>query len=169
MRPVINLLSHFATMRKQATTLLVATTGDTGPAAVRAVGDASNPLLTILVHYPHGQISEFQRWVIRLNPDEQSYSLLPLSTWCVPCLCELLFQEVIDYCRLGMRPNRVVRRRWRWHGLTNKAHTFEQQRLRWSWQKAVILWCQLIQYWSAASTNGPLRKSKVILMTVCYF
>ncbi|KAL7489839.1 hypothetical protein ACHAW6_015720 [Cyclotella cf. meneghiniana] len=61
MRPVINLLSHFATMRKQATTLLVATTGDTGPAAVRAVGDASNPLLTILVHYPHGQISEFQR------------------------------------------------------------------------------------------------------------
>eukprot|EP00804_Cyclotella_cryptica_P019888 CCRYP_007810-RA/>CCRYP_007810-RA protein AED:0.30 eAED:0.30 QI:292/0.83/0.85/1/0.83/0.85/7/1028/486 len=61
MRPVINLLSHFAKIRNQATTLLVATTGDTGPAAVRAVGDASNPLLTILVHYPHGQISEFQR------------------------------------------------------------------------------------------------------------
>lgn len=61
MRPVINLLSHFATKRKQPTTLLVATTGDTGPAAVRAVGDAANPLLTIIVHYPQGQISEFQR------------------------------------------------------------------------------------------------------------
>lgn len=35
--------------------------GDTGPAAVQAVNDASNPLLTILVHYPHGQISDFQR------------------------------------------------------------------------------------------------------------
>ena len=61
MRPVINLLSHFSTKRDQATTLLVATTGDTGPAAVRAVADAANPLLTIVVHYPHGQISEFQR------------------------------------------------------------------------------------------------------------
>jgi len=61
MRPVINLLSHFATKRNQPTTLLVATTGDTGPAAVRAVGDAANPLLTIVVHYPHGQISDFQR------------------------------------------------------------------------------------------------------------
>ena len=36
-------------------------TGDTGPAAVHAVREAANPLLTILVHYPHGQISEFQR------------------------------------------------------------------------------------------------------------
>lgn len=61
MRPVINLLSYFATKRNQPTTLLVATTGDTGPAAVRAVGDAANPLLTIVVHYPHGQISDFQR------------------------------------------------------------------------------------------------------------
>jgi threonine synthase len=61
MRPVINLLSHFATKKQQSTTLLVATTGDTGPAAVHAVGDVANPLLTIVVHYPHGQISEFQR------------------------------------------------------------------------------------------------------------
>lgn len=61
MRPVINLLSHFATLRNRPTTLLVSTTGDTGPAAVHAVRDAANPLLTIIVHYPHGQISDFQR------------------------------------------------------------------------------------------------------------
>jgi threonine synthase len=61
MRPVINFLSYFAELRKRPTTLLVSTTGDTGPAAVHAVNDASNPLLTILVHYPYGQISEFQR------------------------------------------------------------------------------------------------------------
>ena len=42
-------------------TLLVSTTGDTGPAAVQAVSDINNPLLTILVHYPLGQISNFQR------------------------------------------------------------------------------------------------------------
>ena len=62
MRPVINLLSYFANRRRQATTLLVATTGDTGPAAVRAVKDLDSPLLTIVVHYPLGQISEFQRY-----------------------------------------------------------------------------------------------------------
>ncbi len=61
MRPVINLLSYFAALRNHPITLLVSTTGDTGPAAVHAVNDASNPLLTILVHYPHGQISDFQR------------------------------------------------------------------------------------------------------------
>jgi len=61
MRGVVNLLSHFATLRDTKTTLLVSTTGDTGPAAVQAVSDAANPLLTILVHYPQDQISDFQR------------------------------------------------------------------------------------------------------------
>eukprot|EP00579_Thalassiosira_antarctica_P006959 CAMPEP_0201880008 /NCGR_PEP_ID=MMETSP0902-20130614/10741_1 /ASSEMBLY_ACC=CAM_ASM_000551 /TAXON_ID=420261 /ORGANISM="Thalassiosira antarctica, Strain CCMP982" /LENGTH=507 /DNA_ID=CAMNT_0048407969 /DNA_START=66 /DNA_END=1589 /DNA_ORIENTATION=+ len=61
MRPVIRILSHFATLRNKPTTLLVSTTGDTGPAAVHAVSDVANPLLTIIVHYPHGQISDFQR------------------------------------------------------------------------------------------------------------
>lgn len=61
MRPVIHLLSYFATKRNQPITLLVSTTGDTGPAAVHAVHELANPLLTILVHYPHGQISDFQR------------------------------------------------------------------------------------------------------------
>eukprot|EP00957_Ditylum_brightwellii_P036369 2753858-Ditylum_brightwellii.AAC.1 len=59
MRLVVNILSHFSS--STPTTLLVATTGDTGPAAVRAVSDAQNPNLSILVHYPKGQISDFQR------------------------------------------------------------------------------------------------------------
>jgi threonine synthase len=61
LRALISLLSYFATRRKQKTTLLVSTTGDTGPAAVQAVSDINNPFLTILVHYPKGQISDFQR------------------------------------------------------------------------------------------------------------
>lgn len=61
MRPVIRFLSYFATLRNKPATLLVSTTGDTGPAAVHAVSAVANPLLTIIVHYPHGQISDFQR------------------------------------------------------------------------------------------------------------
>ena len=61
MRVTVGLLSYFATKRNRRITLLVSTTGDTGPAAVQAVADIANPLLTILVHYPEGQISPFQR------------------------------------------------------------------------------------------------------------
>lgn len=61
MRGVIQLLSFFATKRNRRISLLVSTTGDTGPAAVQAVSDVNNPLLTLLVHYPYNQISTFQR------------------------------------------------------------------------------------------------------------
>ena len=58
---MVGLLSYFATKKQKAVTLLVSTTGDTGPAAVQAVADIASPLLTLLVHYPYGQISDFQR------------------------------------------------------------------------------------------------------------
>jgi threonine synthase len=63
MRAVIALLGLFAKRRKQCITLIVSTTGDTGPAALQAVVDMAldNPYLKIVVHYPHNQISEFQK------------------------------------------------------------------------------------------------------------
>jgi len=62
MRFVVNALSYFCNLRKQKITLVVATTGDTGPAAVQSVNDIpDNAYLSILVHYPHGQISALQR------------------------------------------------------------------------------------------------------------
>ncbi len=61
MRAVVNMLSHFASKRQKCLTLVVSTTGDTGPAAVQAVNDVGNPFMTLLVHYPEGQISAFQR------------------------------------------------------------------------------------------------------------
>lgn len=61
MRGVVGLLGHFAEKRSRRIAIVVATTGDTGPAAVQAVSDLNNPRLTLLVHYPHGQISNFQR------------------------------------------------------------------------------------------------------------
>lgn len=54
-------MSYFSSQRNIPTTLLVATTGDTGPAAVQAVSRVNNPLVRILVHFPLGQISEFQK------------------------------------------------------------------------------------------------------------
>jgi len=61
MRALINLLAHFSVKRCRTTTLLVATTGDTGPAAAKAVCDSNCPYLRIIVHFPLGQISDFQR------------------------------------------------------------------------------------------------------------
>lgn len=61
MRVVVKMLSHFATKSNRSITLLVSTTGDTGPAACQAVSDANNRLMTLLVHYPNNQISAYQR------------------------------------------------------------------------------------------------------------
>lgn len=88
MRAVVQLLSLFATKRNRPITLLVSTTGDTGPAAVQAVADnhpsvggGGNPkqqLLKLLVHYPHKQISNFQR--------------LQLTTVASPCVQVVAFE-----------------------------------------------------------------------------
>lgn len=89
MRVVVNLLEHFMRKRRQPICLLAATTGDTGPALARAVADiyksttstskeershATVPptrFLTAVVHYPDGQISDFQRkQLTTVNCDE---------------------------------------------------------------------------------------------------
>ena len=68
MRATIFLLDYFATKKNskdksidKKVVLLASTTGDTGPAAVQAVQDLNSPNLSIVIHYPYGQISDFQR------------------------------------------------------------------------------------------------------------
>jgi threonine synthase len=61
LRTTIQLLNYFAIKHQTKVTLVVSTTGDTGPAAVQAVQDCGSRHLGILVHYPEGQISDFQR------------------------------------------------------------------------------------------------------------
>jgi len=60
-QPLVRLLARFAERRKERRTMLVSTTGDTGPAAMRAVSDVGSPSLDIVVFYPDGQISDLQR------------------------------------------------------------------------------------------------------------
>jgi len=57
----VRLLAFFARRRNEPRTLLVATTGDTGPAALRAVADVDDPQLRCVVCFPRGQISDLQR------------------------------------------------------------------------------------------------------------
>lgn len=60
-QPLIRLLAYFADRSKKNRTMLVATTGDTGPAALKAVGDAQSPYLKMITFFPEGQISQLQR------------------------------------------------------------------------------------------------------------
>lgn len=61
MRTVIYLLYHFAQQRDRSIALLVSTTGDTGPAAAQTIHDINDPRMSIVVHFPHEQISQFQQ------------------------------------------------------------------------------------------------------------
>ncbi len=63
MRATIFLMNHFTSKMEhpRKVVLTAATTGDTGPAAVQAVQDLDSSNLGIVVHYPDGQISDFQR------------------------------------------------------------------------------------------------------------
>lgn len=60
-QPLVRLLARFAEKRSRRHTMLVATTGDTGPAAMRAVSDSGSPNIDMVVFFPEGQISELQR------------------------------------------------------------------------------------------------------------
>jgi len=60
-QPLIRLLAHFAKKNRTNHTLLVSTTGDTGPAAMQAVSDANTSNIRMICFYPEGQISNLQR------------------------------------------------------------------------------------------------------------
>eukprot|EP00405_Crypthecodinium_cohnii_P009754 CAMPEP_0206439058 /NCGR_PEP_ID=MMETSP0324_2-20121206/11992_1 /ASSEMBLY_ACC=CAM_ASM_000836 /TAXON_ID=2866 /ORGANISM="Crypthecodinium cohnii, Strain Seligo" /LENGTH=509 /DNA_ID=CAMNT_0053906621 /DNA_START=20 /DNA_END=1549 /DNA_ORIENTATION=+ len=61
LQPLLRLLSAYAQRADRKHNLLVSTTGDTGPAALRAVSDVASKNLSMIVFFPEGQISELQR------------------------------------------------------------------------------------------------------------
>jgi threonine synthase len=73
MQLVARLMDHVLRERGQRTTICVATSGDTGGAAVEAFRGRSQVDLVVL--YPHGRISEVQRRMMTTAPDANVHAL----------------------------------------------------------------------------------------------
>src|SRR6266852_2250045 len=73
MQLVARLMDHFLLKRSERTTIVVATSGDTGGAAVEAFRGRSQ--VDVVVLFPHGRISEVQRRMITTAEDDNVHAL----------------------------------------------------------------------------------------------
>jgi len=73
MQLVSRLMDHVLRARGERTTIVVATSGDTGGAAVEAFRGRSQTDVVVL--YPHGRISEVQRRMMTGAPDDNVHAL----------------------------------------------------------------------------------------------
>eukprot|EP00635_Sarcinochrysidales_sp_CCMP3193_P002812 CAMPEP_0118912810 /NCGR_PEP_ID=MMETSP1166-20130328/13889_1 /TAXON_ID=1104430 /ORGANISM="Chrysoreinhardia sp, Strain CCMP3193" /LENGTH=485 /DNA_ID=CAMNT_0006852333 /DNA_START=30 /DNA_END=1487 /DNA_ORIENTATION=- len=61
-------VAYFAEKRKKKRTLLLSTTGDTGPACVDAAAKLASPFLRVICTYPKDMVSEFQKRQMTRTP-----------------------------------------------------------------------------------------------------
>ena len=73
MQLVARLMDHVLRKRSERTTIVVATSGDTGGAAVEAFRGRSQA--DVIVLFPHGRISEVQRRMMTTAPDANVHAL----------------------------------------------------------------------------------------------
>jgi threonine synthase len=73
MQLVARMMDHVLHQRGERTTIVVATSGDTGGAAVEAFRDLAQ--VDVVVLYPHGRISEVQRRMMTSVPDSNVHAL----------------------------------------------------------------------------------------------
>src|SRR5450631_1093022 len=73
MQLVARLMDHVLLKRSERTTIVVATSGDTGGAAVEAF--CGRAQVDVVVLYPHGRISEVQRRMMTTAPDSNVHAL----------------------------------------------------------------------------------------------
>jgi threonine synthase len=73
MQLVARLMDHVLLKRSERTTIVVATSGDTGGAAVEAFRGRAQ--VDVVVLYPHGRISEVQRRMMTSVPDSNVHAL----------------------------------------------------------------------------------------------
>lgn len=73
MQLVARLMDHVLRARGERTTIVVATSGDTGGAAVEAFRGRSQ--VDVVVLYPHGRISDVQRRMMTSAPDNNVHAL----------------------------------------------------------------------------------------------
>ena len=73
MQLVARLMDHVLLKRSERTTIVVATSGDTGGAAVEAFRGRAQ--VDVVVLFPHGRISEVQRRMMTTAPDSNVHAL----------------------------------------------------------------------------------------------
>ena len=65
---LVRIIAHFTDKRQERRTLLVATTGDTGPACVDAASRLTSTSLRVICCYPQGQVSSYQKSQMTRSP-----------------------------------------------------------------------------------------------------
>jgi len=79
MQLVARLMDHVLTKRGERTTIVVATSGDTGGAAVEAFRGRAQ--VDVVALYPHGRISDVQRWMMTTPTDKNVHSIAVEGTF----------------------------------------------------------------------------------------
>ncbi len=79
MQLVARLMDHVLTKRGERTTIVVATSGDTGGAAVEAFRGRAQ--VDVVALYPHGRISDVQRWMMTTPTDSNVHCIAVEGTF----------------------------------------------------------------------------------------
>ena len=106
MQLLARLMEHALAQRDQTATILVATSGDTGAAAVQAF--AGRERLQLFVLYPHGRISDVQRRQMTTARQANVHALAVEGTFDD---CQRLVK--------GLLQDQTARRRWRLAGVNS--------------------------------------------------
>jgi threonine synthase len=132
MQLIARLMDHVLAQRGERTTIAVATSGDTGGAAVEAFRGRGN--IDLVVLYPHGRISDVQRQMMTTAPDGNVHALAIEGTF--------------DDCQA------LVKAMFNHHAFRDRVRLSAVNSINWARIAA-----QIVYYFTAAAALGsPHRK-----------
>ena len=132
MQLVARLMDHVLKKRGQRTTIVVATSGDTGGAAVEAFRGRDQ--VDVVALYPHGRISDVQRWMMTTPADSNVHCIAVEGTF--------------DDCQA------LVKAMFNHHAFRDRVHLSGVNSINWA-----RLVAQAVYYFTAAVALGaPHRK-----------
>jgi len=132
MQFVARLMSHVLSLRGERATIVGATSGDTGGAAVEAF--RGRPQVDVVVLFPHGRISEVQRRMMTTASDDNVHAIAIEGTF--------------DDCQA------IVKGLFNHHGFRDRVRLSGVNSINWT-----RIVAQVVYYFTAAVTLGsPYRK-----------
>ncbi|MCW5688874.1 MAG: threonine synthase [Pseudolabrys sp.] len=132
MQLVARLMDHVLKKRGQRTTIVVATSGDTGGAAVEAFRGRDQ--VDVVALYPHGRISDVQRWMMTTPADSNVHCIAVEGTF--------------DDCQA------LVKAMFNHHAFRDRVHLSGVNSINWA-----RLVAQAVYYFtSAVALGAPHRK-----------